>query len=257
MLQLKCKNPLYWIWNVRRCCKCSLNLPCWIQAVEKSWAFYSSYANWLRWVKASQYDSLRLWCLFPVCIQISWACNAAPLPESCKQQHCSAGDTITVSDGLSDSGFCHHLQEESTNWTVSQRRRSAACCQRDKHCHWLLLILLCLVEHLSAEPHDCGFQSISVHYLTKHSLPVIQLWGLFFWWFPGFPDSWSYVWMPWSVPVSDMINTIFSSGCSNAFVQTRSCVRLHGLPLRHIRSSREHLELAPHNTLQIRLEQFN
>lgn len=109
MLRLKCKNPLYWIWNVRRCCKCSLNLPCWIQAVEKSWAFYSSYANWLRWVKASQYDSLRLWCLFPVCIQISWACNAAPLPESCKQQHCSAGDTITVSDGLSDSGFCHHL----------------------------------------------------------------------------------------------------------------------------------------------------
>lgn len=34
---------------------------------------------------------------------------------SSKQQHCSAGDTITVSDGLSDRGVCHHMQEESAN----------------------------------------------------------------------------------------------------------------------------------------------
>ncbi len=155
-----------WNWS---CCKCSpLN-----SKDEKSWASYSSYANWLRWGKASQHDSLFLWCLFPAHIQISWACNAATLPESCKQQHCSAGDTITVSDGLSDRGFCHHLQEESTNWTVSQRLRSSACCQRDKHCQWLLLILLCLVEHLSADPLDCGFWSIFSPLFDKHSLPFI------------------------------------------------------------------------------------
>lgn len=37
------------------------------------------------------------------------------LTESSDRQRCSAGDTITVSDGLSDRGFCHHSQEESSN----------------------------------------------------------------------------------------------------------------------------------------------
>lgn len=119
--------------KVTCCSKCSL-----CQANSnggENRASYSSYANQLHWGKASQYDSLCLWCLFLLCIQISWACNAAMLPESSKQQHCSAGDTITVSDGLSDRGVCHHMQEESANWTVSQQLRSSVCCQRDKYCH--------------------------------------------------------------------------------------------------------------------------
>lgn len=102
--------------------------------------------------------------------RFSWA---ALLPGCCKREQreqrwrrllpwrrlCSAGDTITVSDGPSDRSFCHHFAggvDPPKSLTATEG--SSACCQRDKHCHQLLLILLRLVERLSAQPLDCGLE---------------------------------------------------------------------------------------------------
>lgn len=49
----------------------------------------------------------------------------------------------------------------------------ALCCQRDKHCLRLLLILLSLVERLSAEPLDCGLSNVFSSLFDKHPLTVI------------------------------------------------------------------------------------
>lgn len=167
-LQKSCMSK----WNRSQVLLLMLTQPSLLNSNSEKRASYSSYANWLCWGEASQYDSLFLWCLFTVCIQISWACNATMLPESSNQQHCSAGDTSTVSDGMSDRGFSHHWQKDSTNWIVSQRLSSSACCQKDKHCHWLVLILLYLVVHLSFATWLWSLKNPSPLF-DNYSIPVV------------------------------------------------------------------------------------
>lgn len=122
--------------------------------------------------------------------RFSWACGAALLPGCCKREQrqrrlwlrrrwlCSAGDTIMVSDGPSDRSFCHHFAggvDPLKSLTATEG--SSACCQRDKHCHQLLLILLRLVERLSAQPLNCGLKSGRV-FACRRSPQFIALWGL-------------------------------------------------------------------------------
>lgn len=114
--------------------------------------------------------------------RFSWA---ALLPGCCERDQrwrrlrrlCSAGDTITVSDGPSDSSFCHHFAggvDPPKSLTATEG--SSACCQRDKHCHQLLLILLRLVERLSAQLLDCGLE-IGRVCARQRSPRFIALWG--------------------------------------------------------------------------------
>lgn len=108
----------------------------------------------------------------------SWELRAASTAQPLRL--CLAADTITVSDGLCDRRFCHHLQEESTNWTVWRRLKSSACCRGDKHCHWLLLISLSPVVRLSARLLDCGLLNILVGCLTSLRPLLSNCEGLFF-----------------------------------------------------------------------------
>lgn len=108
----------------------------------------------------------------------SWELRAASTAQPLRL--CLAADTITVSDGLCDRRFCHHLQEESTNWTVWRRLKSSACCRGDKHCHWLLLISLSPVVRLSAGLLDCGLLNILVGCLTSLRPLLSNCEGFFF-----------------------------------------------------------------------------
>lgn len=115
--------------------------------------------------------------------RFSWACGAALLPGCCKREQwqrrlCSGGDTITVSDGPSDRSFCHHfVGGVDPPKSLTATEGSSACCQRDKHCHQLLLILLRQVERLSAQPLDCGLE-IGWVCVRQRSPQFIALWGL-------------------------------------------------------------------------------